>query len=147
MEDFSFVYSLLDKGIIFYIGCTKDLGKRYNIHINSSKKSTTKTAKRIKEILEDNRFPDMMIMNRLPTKDAIKLEMILINSFYSGGQLLTNATHLREINWKKSPISFDTLSKKQIMKLIKEREESCRRFYTFDNPYYSKWKKTLLEYR
>lgn len=145
MDGFKFIYSLVHEQTVFYIGCTDSLLKRYRMHLNSAKKGTTATAKRIREILDSGAFPEIRVINRLPAEEAIKLEIILISSLTSAGQPLTNKTNIRDHNWPRKPIS--ELDKKGITELIKDREESAARQLSHQNPYYKLWQKINLEFR
>jgi len=124
MAKMYFVYSLLYSDSVFYIGCTQDMAKRYAAHLDSAKKSNTKTASRIREILNNNDLPQMCIIDYLPEDDAILLEGRLIVAFTKAGQPLTNFQFNRS-QIRKLHNEPDIKTRKIMIKKIKHEQLMC----------------------
>lgn len=83
-----FVYTLCYKGVIFYVGCAKDVHKRYQQHI--SIRNIQKTAVFIRDIFNDGGMPELNIITYTNYTHAINIEDTLIKCITKGGQILAN---------------------------------------------------------
>lgn len=96
MEQIGFVYSLIDNGRVFYIGCTTDLSKRYAQHCTVQAKS--KTYLYIQNMLLKGRLPDIKLIACLEIGAAYAKEAQLIIAFRESGHKLINEVRNSTIN-------------------------------------------------
>jgi predicted GIY-YIG superfamily endonuclease len=93
-EGYKFVYSLLDRGNVIYIGCAKDVLARYKQHVNlHGGTSGEMLRKYLIKMKESNLYPDLNIIAYLPENEALQLEANTIMSFSRVGHKLTNMVH------------------------------------------------------
>lgn len=116
IEGYKFVYSLLDNGSVFYIGCAKDVLARYKQHINLYG-GTDGAPMRLylKEMIDDGRIPELEIIDYLPSKEALKLEAQAVSIFSRSGHKLINTVHVhwtfhRRVSMPSSPSKEDYLT-------------------------------------
>lgn len=93
IDGYEFVYSMLYNGHVFYIGRSKDVLKRYSMHLSTASKTGYGTQRFISNILENDGLPDMDIIDYLPVQEAKIMEANIIHSFTAAGQTLTNSSH------------------------------------------------------
>lgn len=87
--EMKFIYSLSNDNCVFYIGCTKDISKRYLEHC----KSTSDVGNYIQHMFVNNKWPKITIIDYLPDDKASFKEAELITLFISCGHYLCNGTH------------------------------------------------------
>lgn len=93
MKELYFVYTLSHKGSIFYVGSTKDVVKRYAMHLN--RKGDFPIVEFIKTILDVGDFPTLSIITYQERSYAYNIEETLIKCMSIGGQKLFNCQHFR----------------------------------------------------
>jgi len=133
MEGMRFIYSLSDKGRVFYVGMTKDLHKRYTWHCNASSCSFN-TYKYIHVMLKKGRLPTIHIIDYLPYELAGRREAEIIQLFATAGHSLTNDT----FNYNKLVTSIPlpvtqrkTPFKRGQLDYIKEMQEQYIEHYNY----------------
>ena len=115
-----FVYSLSHNGQVFYIGCTKDIHKRYKQHIKHTWQPTA-NAKYIADLLQQGIFPEINIIDYLPECEAMVKEIVLIKMFNKAGQKLTN--YQNTYGWHTKPNVTETKSMKAAFRIVKYHQE------------------------
>lgn len=90
MDEMRFVYTLTDNGRVFYVGCTKDIHKRYLQHCGTNVLS--ETYRYIQNVMIEGRMPQIHIIHYLPANEAHFKEAALICLFIGCGQTLCNGT-------------------------------------------------------
>lgn len=114
-----FVYSLVDNGQVFYIGCTKDIHKRYRQHIMKSNK--TLSGVYISAMIERGVFPEINILSYLPECEAHFEEAKIINTFSHAGQPLINSQYFRRPH--KSIEIKSGFTAKDVLKIVKYKQK------------------------
>lgn len=116
IDGYYFVYTLSYDGNVFYIGCCKDIVKRYAQHIN---KKDGAMAEYITGIKAKGHLPDLNIITFRPELESRSVEESLIKCISIGGHRLFNLVHYRPAN---KPIC-DKRKKDVYKMLAKEQEE------------------------
>lgn len=83
-----FVYTLSHNGVIFYVGCTKNVRKRYMQHISKGNKQ--ETGNKIRSIIDAGEMPELNIITYTLFVHARNIEETLIKCITAGGQHLYN---------------------------------------------------------
>lgn len=85
------VYSLIDQGKVFYIGCTKDVYNRYKQHCIGD--NYLPVYYYVQNMIIDGRLPKIKVIAVLEEKEALLKEKKLIEAFTAAGHTLLNDTH------------------------------------------------------
>lgn len=85
-----YIYALTDNGIIFYIGQTFSIEKRFKMHIAGSVKLKDAKDRLIQDILFRGRKLDIIILCECKVSDALKLEKETIEKHITLGFNLVN---------------------------------------------------------
>lgn len=114
-----FVYSLSNDNCVFYIGCTRDISKRYKEHCQSH----NDVGNYIQYMFICNKWPAITIIDYLPDDKAYFKEAELINLFISCGHYLCNGTHNTyntSIKPEKPAFRLKKKIKKEVIASLKE---------------------------
>lgn len=84
------IYALKDDEQIFYIGQTINIKNRMYQHKTERHKPNTPKRKKIKDIFDNGRKLSYIILATCQTKDALNVEKLMINLYYSRGEHLIN---------------------------------------------------------
>lgn len=124
IKGYKFVYSLVDQGVVLYVGCTGNIVSRYKQHINASDRNMTVTKLRayLDKLIDGCNYPDMNIIAYLPKTDAEILERTLTNQFSLAGQALLNSRNICVNSTSKELL--DNVSYKQRLLSIKHKRNN-----------------------
>lgn len=128
-EGYYFVYTLSYNGNIFYIGCCKDIVKRYTQHLNNKKGNL---AAYITSIKETGNLPELNVITFRPQIEAHSVEETLIKCVSVGGHKLFNVQHYRY-----EPKKEYSKSKKQACQLLKQEQNRYKEMVKLYQGYYS----------
>lgn len=92
-DGYFFVYALSHEDCIFYIGCTKNIKRRYLTHLNP--KNIGPMAQFIQSILSKGEIPTLKVITYCPRLEAHSVEEVLIKCLNIGGHKLYNTQHCK----------------------------------------------------
>ncbi len=113
MEQLHMVYTLIDNGRVFYIGCTKNIHNRYIQHLRGDIINATYFY--IQDMLVNSQMPEIKIVACLPENEAYFREAQLIVTFRDCGHQLCNDVRNSYFN-KLHPLRHPMRMNKKITK-------------------------------
>ena len=123
---YRYVYSLINEGILFYIGCAKDISVRYSQHLAASKNGKAPVNKYIKQMLEQGIYPEINIICYLPEKEALLKEAQILVAMKDIGHTLMNRTYYYT---KRNEYAFDKIKyRSDLTKIVSYRMQNYQFF-------------------
>jgi predicted GIY-YIG superfamily endonuclease len=129
MKEKFFVYTLSYDNVIFYIGCSKDVVKRYKVHLACKKYCSLYNF--INKIKSTGNVPVLNIITFSPRQEALSIERTLIKCIDIGGQKLLNTQNV--------PSGIKNIfygDKKTAIEAVKERQAFYIKTLTTYQAYY-----------
>jgi len=135
-EGYKYVYSLLNNGNVFYIGCTNNLIRRYKQHL-ADLQIDYPLKKHLLTLVNSGYYPDMNIIDYLPEKEALKLEFEIVMQFGKAGHHIFNDASKYIIHSQHPKNIPDSPKYKDQLKAIKYKID---RWHHIEGLPYSPWK-------